>query len=79
MEPRRTEDAKPALRVALKSRDLLALYADSEYPVRKDLDEVHAAQFASFSAPGTWGTGAQRLAVVQAALAGGLSDAEYVD
>jgi hypothetical protein len=39
------------------------LYADSSYPVRKDIAEVHASQLGKLGMPGTWGTGAQRLAV----------------
>ena len=39
------------------------LYADSAYPVRKDIVEVHASQFKKLGMPGTWGSGAQRLAV----------------
>lgn len=44
----------------------MTLYADSEYPVRPDLDTVHAAQLESMASPGTWGTGAQHLAVASA-------------
>ena len=39
------------------------LYADSAHPVRKDISEVHASQLKTFGMPGTWGSGAQRLAV----------------
>lgn len=42
----------------------MALYSDSKYPVRADLDAVHAKQFNVLGNPGTWGSGAQRLAVV---------------
>lgn len=45
----------------------MSLYADSAYPVRADLDEIHAAQLAKLGAPGSWGTGAQRVAVAAAA------------
>ena len=38
-------------------------YSDSQYPVRDDLAEVHAAQLDQLAEPGAWGTGAQRLAV----------------
>ena len=41
----------------------MTLYADSQYPVRADLDAVHAKQLDQLADPGTWGTGAQRLAV----------------
>lgn len=42
-------------------------YADSAYPVRADLDAVHGSQLEKLGAPGTWGTGAQRLAIAAAA------------
>lgn len=41
----------------------MMLYADSDYPVREDIDTVHAAQLENIASPGTWGTGAQRRAV----------------
>lgn len=41
----------------------MTLYSDSEYPVREDLETVHAAQLAQFGQAGTWGVGAQRLAI----------------
>ena len=41
----------------------MTLYADSQYLVRADLDAVHAKQLDQLADPGTWGTGAQRLAV----------------
>lgn len=41
----------------------MALYNDSEYPVREDLDSVHEKQLNAFGAPGTWGSGAQRLSI----------------
>lgn len=41
----------------------MALYADSEYPVREDLDAIHEKQLAQLAEPGAWGTGAQRLAI----------------
>jgi hypothetical protein len=41
----------------------MALYEDSAYPVRPDLDAAHASQLEKLGAPGTWGTGAQRLAI----------------
>lgn len=45
----------------------MTLYDDSEYPVRDDLEAAHVAQFRRFGEAGTWGTGAQRLAVVATA------------
>ena len=36
----------------------------TELPIRKALDAAHAAAMAEWSAPGTWWTGAQRLAIV---------------
>ena len=41
----------------------MTLYADSAYPVRADLSAIHASQLDQLNAPGTWGTGAQRLAI----------------
>ena len=41
----------------------MTLYSDSEYPVREEIDAVHAGQLDQLADPGTWGTGAQRLAV----------------
>ena len=43
----------------------MTLYADSKYPVRGDLDAIHAKQLDQLSAPGTWGSGAQRLAIAE--------------
>ena len=45
----------------------MALYKDSEFPVRADLEAAHQAQFDRFGQPGTWGSGAQRIAVIAAA------------
>ena len=39
----------------------MSLYRESAYPVRADLAAAHAAQLSGWGAPGTWGTGAQRL------------------
>ncbi len=36
----------------------------TELPIREELDAAHAAAMADWSAPGTWWTGAQRLAIV---------------
>jgi len=41
----------------------MSFYADSSYPVRSDLESVHQVQVGRLGTPGTWGTGAQRLAV----------------
>ena len=43
----------------------MTLYADSQYKVREDLDAVHAEQLDQLADPGTWGTGAQRLAIAR--------------
>ncbi len=43
----------------------MTLYADSQYPVREDLEAVHAKQLDQLADPGTWGTGTQRLAVAR--------------
>ena len=43
----------------------MTLYADSQYPVRADLDAIHAKQLDQLADPGTWGTGAMRLAVAR--------------
>jgi len=51
----------------------MSFYADSAYPVRADLEAVHAEQWDKLSAPGSWGTGAQRLAVAQEARAAGIA------
>lgn len=47
----------------------MTIYAESAYPVRKDLETIHAGQISALGDPGTWGTGAQRLAIVQEARA----------
>lgn len=41
----------------------MSFYDDSIYPVRDDLAAVHASQLKGWGAPGTWGSGAQRLAI----------------
>ncbi|MFY0612546.1 MAG: hypothetical protein JXQ99_13520 [Hyphomicrobiaceae bacterium] len=38
-------------------------YKSAAFDVREDLAEVHRAQLADLGSPGTWGSGAQRLAV----------------
>jgi len=43
---------------------IMALYADSDFPVGSELEAVHASQLNQLENPGSWGTGAQRLAVV---------------
>ncbi len=45
-----------------KNRDMSAYV--TKLPIRKELDTAHAAAMAEWSAPGTWWTGAQRLAIV---------------
>jgi len=45
----------------------MTLYEDSDFPVRADLEAAHRAQFERFGQPGTWGSGAQRIAVIAAA------------
>ena len=45
----------------------MSLYADSTYPVRPNLAAAHASQLDKLGAPGTWETGAQRLAIAAAA------------
>jgi hypothetical protein len=42
------------------------LYAASHYPVRADIVDAHAAWLTHVAAPGTWWTGAQRVAFVGA-------------
>ncbi len=41
----------------------MSLYEGSQYPVRSDLESVHARQLDQLGSPGTWGTGEQRIAV----------------
>ena len=45
----------------------MSLYADSIYPVREDVAATHALQFEKLGSPGTWGTAAQRVAIVNEA------------
>jgi len=45
----------------------MSLYSDSAYPVTDEIDTIHEAQLNRMFEPGTWGTGAQRLAVATAA------------
>lgn len=47
----------------------MSIYAESFYPVRSDLEEIHARQIAALGSAGTWGIGAQKLAIVQEARA----------
>ena len=47
----------------------MTIYTESAYPVRKDLESIHARQISALGDAGTWGTGAQRLAIVQEARA----------
>ncbi|MDP4593827.1 MAG: hypothetical protein NWT00_04565, partial [Beijerinckiaceae bacterium] len=46
---------------------MMSFYSDSQYPVRPDVSAIHARQFEQLSAPGTWGSGKQRLAIVSEA------------
>ena len=41
----------------------MSLYSDSQYPVRDDWAAIHASQLDQLAEPGSWGTGAQRLAI----------------
>lgn len=41
----------------------MVLYADAVYPVNQNLETIHEKQIEQLSEPGTWGTGAQRLAI----------------
>lgn len=50
----------------------MSFYADSDYPVGDELDRAHAAQFENFARAGTWGTAAQRLAVISEARQAGI-------
>jgi hypothetical protein len=44
-------------------------YADSPYPIRADLATAHRETWARIGRPGTWWTGAERVAIAQAARA----------
>jgi hypothetical protein len=41
----------------------MSLYADSTYPVRNEIADVHRRQFAGIAAPGTWFTGEERQSI----------------
>ena len=41
----------------------MSFYADSDYPVRQDLTDIHESQMSQLSEPGTWGSSAQRIAI----------------
>ena len=45
----------------------MSLYSDSAYPVREDVTSNHSHQFEKLGSPGTWGTSAQRIAIVNEA------------
>ena len=45
----------------------MSLYDDSTYPVRKDIEDIHADQFDQLKTPGTWGTSEQRLTIINEA------------
>ena len=49
----------------------VTIYAESTYPVRKDLEAIHEKQISALGEPGIWGSGAQRLAIAQEARAAG--------
>ncbi len=40
-------------------------YQDAPYPVREDIGEAYRAYWAKLAAPGTWWTGAERIAIAQ--------------
>lgn len=48
------------------------IYTDAAYDVRQDLAEIHARQLDDLGSAGTWGTGAQRLAVASVARQAGI-------
>lgn len=50
----------------------MSLYEDSALPVRADLEAAHQTQFDRFGQTGTWGSGAQRIAVISAARRAGI-------
>ena len=41
----------------------MGFYADSDYKVREDLGKIHKNQFKNLGEPGSWGSGAQRIAI----------------
>lgn len=47
-------------------------YSSSRFDVREDLAQIHKAQLDDLGSPGTWGTGAQRLAVASEARQAGI-------
>lgn len=49
-----------------------SFYQSATYEVREGLAEIHRAQLADLGSPGTWGTGAQRLAVASEARQAGV-------
>ncbi|MBO6782926.1 MAG: hypothetical protein JJ899_06600 [Alphaproteobacteria bacterium] len=50
----------------------MSLYHDTAFPVREDLEAAHDDQFDRFAGAGTWGTAAQRLAVIAEARKAGI-------
>lgn len=50
----------------------MSFYLDSDHLVRDELSEAHAATFEHFAQAGTWGTAAQRLAVISQARQAGI-------
>jgi hypothetical protein len=55
-----------------KGEKKMTLYADSNFPVPKDLEAIHANQLNQLAKPGSWGTGAQRLAIAAEARQAGI-------
>ena len=45
----------------------MALYTSSDYPVAAEIETLHAGELASFTQCGTWGSAAQRAAIVATA------------
>jgi len=45
----------------------MSFYDDSKYPVTEDISAIHAHQFGQLGSPGTWGTAALRVAIVNEA------------
>ena len=50
----------------------MSIYANSAFPVRQDLAAIHEQQLNELGRPGTWGTGAQRLAIAAEARKAGI-------
>ena len=50
----------------------MTLYADSDFPISEELDAIHAKQLDQLAEPGSWGSGAQRLAIAAEARQAGI-------